>query len=84
MSFKRKGLAKMRWEMNRSTAHIWQKEAAFHQYRSERFIQNMVEFEGISAVECIIRHTSKVKKLLVKDREESDCELFSHDTLFTY
>jgi len=84
MSFKRKELNMKMTEMDRETAQIWSKEAAFQDHRTEQFIQNMVEFEGISPIECIIRHRYKVKTLLLKDRKESRLARYSENTLFNY
>ena len=69
-------------KIDRETAQIWAKEAVFQNARTADFIQMCTEMDGFSPIEAIMRHQTKVKSLLVKDRNESMEERYSKETLF--
>jgi hypothetical protein len=67
--------------MSDETAHMWTKEAYFHDNETADFIQYYAEMDQMSAQQVIRAHPSKVKRLLVRDRNTSGLELFPLDVL---
>jgi hypothetical protein len=68
-------------KMSDETVHIWAKEAEFHNNETADFLQYHAEMDLLSAEAVIRAHPSKVKRLLVRDRNTSGLALFSWDVL---
>lgn len=69
-------------KIDSETAHIWAKEALFQNSRTADFIEMCSEMDGLCPEWAVMAHPSKVKRLLLKDREESGLERYSNETLF--
>lgn len=69
-------------KIDHETAQLYVKEARFQYSSAMDYLRECLEMEDLPGPDAVMRHPTKVKRLLVKDREQSGLKKYSDELLF--